>query len=535
MDAAEIDKSWQAVGNVALARAIGSPKFLLRHTTYVAGSRAKETVRDDGIRRTVVRVLPMSYAPEPAAMGLLSHAAFALKHELPNLGLLAATFRRVPPRAMADYVALAPTGAYARRLGYLYEWLTGADVLGLLGPQFAVGGNFVNVLDPERVVTGEPVRVPRWRVDDNLLGTAAYAPMIERTPGSVTLGYDWRGAVAQSLGGLAPGADLLHRTLGYLYRKETRSSFLIERDTPSAARSERFIAALQQAGRSTASQMLSETSLTGLQRLIVDERFAAPAFRAHQNYVGSVARWENVVHYVPPPPELLPGLMAGLASAVERMGAADPVAQATVASFGFVFHHPFEDGNGRIHRFLLHDCLVRRGVVPDGVALPVSAAIMEDAAGYDRTLEAYSKLVGDVAQTEMDAKGALTVTNPAEAAWVWRYPDLTPQMEFLGKAMRRALAMIPEEILHLMRHDAVVTSARDVIDLPDARLNELLACIHSNHGRLSKAKRGRFAALTDAEVQAVEKCYEAGYAAGPETTAVPAAIPDPARTPGRRS
>ena len=39
----------------------------------------------------------------------------------------------------------------------------------------------------------------------------------------------------------------------------------------------------------------------------------------------------------------------------------DPVVAATVSSFAFVFIHPFEDGNGRIHRFLIHYMLSKRG------------------------------------------------------------------------------------------------------------------------------------------------------------------------------
>ena len=33
-------------------------------------------------------------------------------------------------------------------------------------------------------------------------------------------------------------------------------------------------------------------------------------------------------------------------------GLMDPIVAAAVLAFGFVYVHPFEDGNGRIHRYL---------------------------------------------------------------------------------------------------------------------------------------------------------------------------------------
>jgi Fic family protein len=40
----------------------------------------------------------------------------------------------------------------------------------------------------------------------------------------------------------------------------------------------------------------------------------------------------------------------------------DPVVYA--AAFGFVFIHPFIDGNGRLHRYLLHEELSTLGFTP---------------------------------------------------------------------------------------------------------------------------------------------------------------------------
>jgi Fic family protein len=46
------------------------------------------------------------------------------------------------------------------------------------------------------------------------------------------------------------------------------------------------------------------------------------------------------------------------------------VAIAALVAFGFVFIHPFGDGNGRIHRFLIHQVLSTEGFTPSQPAVP---------------------------------------------------------------------------------------------------------------------------------------------------------------------
>jgi hypothetical protein len=58
-------------------------------------------------------------------------------------------------------------------------------------------------------------------------------------------------------------------------------------------------------------------------------------------------------------------------------------------SFVFVFVHPFEDGNGRIHRHLIHHMLAMRGFSPIGVVFPVSAAILDRSAVRGRAVPAH--------------------------------------------------------------------------------------------------------------------------------------------------
>jgi Fic family protein len=58
-------------------------------------------------------------------------------------------------------------------------------------------------------------------------------------------------------------------------------------------------------------------------------------------------------------------------------GGLDPIVSAAGLAFGFVFIHPLEDGNGRIHRWLLHHVLARRGFNPAGANFPGSAIFLK--------------------------------------------------------------------------------------------------------------------------------------------------------------
>ena len=292
-------KLLQPVGNLALAMEAGLPLRLLRQVTYVGGAREREIIREeDGIQR-VERHLPLIYTPA-ATEGLLGHVAFALKHEVPYLGLLAVVFRRIPASDVGAYIAASPTGAYARRIGHLYELLTGQDLTPFL-QGVTIGGNYAELLDSTQLVTAEQPqqRDTRWRIFNNLPGSSAYAPLIERTEAvEYTLKHNWRDEAAAALATGSGDEALLRRALNYLYIKETRSSFEIERETPSEARAARFVDALKQAGQGSTADALSEKSLSSLQNLIVDARYAESGFRRIQNYVGASVRWKNIVHQI---------------------------------------------------------------------------------------------------------------------------------------------------------------------------------------------------------------------------------------------
>ena len=59
----------------------------------------------------------------------------------------------------------------------------------------------------------------------------------------------------------------------------------------------------------------------------------------------------------------LKSLMNGLLNTNNHLqnSSYNPVLTATTIAFGFVFIHPLSDGNGRIHRYLIHHILIWMG------------------------------------------------------------------------------------------------------------------------------------------------------------------------------
>lgn len=209
--------------------------------------------------------------------------------------------------------------------------------------------------------------------------------------------------------------DILNRANNYLYKKETRSSYQIEKEEPTPERIERYASLLSNAGKKDIIDLLSEESLVLLQNLIVDQRFAATGFRDFQNYIGQTTwNYDEIIHYICPPPEFLPDLMKGLSNTAIKMEGVSPIVRATAIAFGFVFIHPFEDGNGRIHRFIIHDLLSRDNFLPAGMIIPVSAHMVNNLKLYDEALEAYSKPIMQIIKYTKNKKQKLTILNASE-------------------------------------------------------------------------------------------------------------------------
>ena len=296
--------------------------------------------------------------------------------------------------------------------------------------------------------------------------------------------------------------------------KRPESSFAIEQNNPSPTRTERFINLLRVAEQE---DFCRKQSLIELQNYIVDDRYRDTDYRQTQNYVGETVAWQSErVHFACPRPEDLVDLMDGLVAAHRRMESGDTsaVVHAAAVAYGFIFLHPFEDGNGRIHRFLIHNILAKRGFTPPGVIVPVSAAMLKSSVDYDGSLEAFSSNLMPLVEYSLDEEGYMTVHN--ETANWYRYIDMTQQAEDLFSFLARAIETeFADELAFLNNYDAVKSSLKEIVDMPDRQIDLFIRFCLQNNGRLSKRKReSHFDRLTDDEIEAMEEAVLSAYGDG---------------------
>lgn len=463
-------------------------------TSSIIEHGGAKTIREGGKEH---HLLPSQYDPGPSLGGQLE---FALKHEGLNLEMLAALFERESLERITEVVNEKPLGQYRRRIWYLYEFLTGER---LPLPDLRQG-NYVPLADPDRyVVSRTPRRSSRHRINVNLLGGRGFIPAIRKTEAlqqAQARKYDE--LARRTIRDIPP--EVLARAVSYLYTKETKSSFQIEHEEPDVQRISRFVKLLRDAERKSFAE---KGALIELQSAIVDPRFAASDYRSVQSYVGAThAFGREEIHYVCPKPEDVPSLMEGLIAAFEQMSdeGIDPVLCAAVLSFGFVFIHPFDDGNGRIHRFLIHNVLARTGYAPSGVIFPVSASMLQQMREYDEILESFSVPLQSLVNYSLNENGEMSVDGSTDRHY--RYMDFTAICEKLYKFVEdTVMRQLPQELAFLRRYDAAKRAIRRIVDLPDQLLDLFVKGCAQNHGRLSSKKReSHFKMLSDEEIRRAE-------------------------------
>jgi hypothetical protein len=424
---------------------------------------------------------------------------FALKYESVDLSLLALLFESINSNELCQWLRKTPSSVYARRACFFYEWLTGNELpLEGLVPSKS---RYVDALNPDQQFCAKAgSRSKRYHIIDNLPGTRDFCPLVRKTDFLNAMEQkDLQAQIKNTLAQYDP--DLLQRAAAFLYLKETQSSFEVEREKPNANKAQRFADLLKQADTRTP---LTAERLSQLQNAVIDPRFHEYIWRSEQNWIGKDLGYRKQIDFVPVRPNDLPSLMKGLIYLAEHDERhSSGVALAASIAFGFVYAHPFMDGNGRIHRYLIHHMLSAIGFTPRGIVLPVSAVILANLNDYIDVLEYFSRPLNQLTDYSPD-----TPDIPAKGNEVlyFRYFDATQQTEFLYRALERTIKEdLQKEIDYLLGFDLAYKQLNELLDWPAHNLELFIRVVQNNDGQLSKAKRkSHFDWMSDEEISEAE-------------------------------
>lgn len=487
-----------SVGYEFLRESLGLSAFAPPRPAYI-GPVTRRQVTGDRL------AVPRNVAPDSDRP--LAHVLFALKHEGTNLQILAEAMLRISAADMLAELNQAPNGSYIRLACFLWEEFNGEE----LSPIPPIGGTVQPLFDPKKYLTGPVVRNGRWRVAFNGIGSMKYCVTVERTEAIETsLRSQILGRTKEFIESL--GAEMMDRALSWAYLHETDSSFAIEREAPSEDKARQFVELLKQAHEP---RELSEEYLVELQNVAITNPYdKAASFRFEQNWLSGPGRGALSVTYIPPAPALATELMTelmSLASTAPRV--IDPVVAASIISFGFVFIHPFMDGNGRLSRFLFHYTLCRSGMLDKGLLLPVSIAMKRHETDYLAALRAYSRPARSKWDVRWIGDDTFDFTFRGSDA-IYRYWDATPCVEFGYQMAEEALEIeLRQETKYLAAYDRITRAVNERYDVRSSDLSTLVRSCLENNNTVSNNRRRTYSVRVPAGVfDLIESEARAAYA-----------------------
>lgn len=441
----------------------------------------------------------------PAPEDLLGHVAFALKHEGMNLQVLAQVLPLIPEIDIRCAIDSSPNSQYLRKACFLWEHFSGRSI------QRAVQNirqSYVPLFDSSQYVTGPGIKNSRWRVTFNGLGSLDYCVTVRRTkPIESLLNQDVLQRSELFFKSLPQ--TVADRTLAWAYWTETWDSWAIENESPSEGRAVRFVNLLKKARYR---DRLDESYLVAIQNDLVSNALVrATAFRTEQNYLSNGLPGSLGVTYVPPDPTLARQLMDELmAMANASPSNVDPLVLASIVSLGFVFIHPFMDGNGRLSRFLFHQVLRSHGALDDSVLIPVSIVLRRGESEYLEALRAFSEPVTRYWRIRSRDEKGLALTFEGHPA-LYRYWDATKGVELMLNATKLVIDQdLKREVVFLKRYDEIYRRIDQEFDVVNMDLTRLVRFCLEQNGQISGDRRRQFEHKVPQEVfDALEQAYHA--------------------------
>ncbi len=395
-----------------------------------------------------------------------SHLEFAIKHENLDLLVLKYILKSFSKEELIKNIQTNPKRTINKKIWFYYEFLLDEK----LPLDDLPTGRYTNLLDAKKYFTkNNPIKSKRHKINNNLLGTNRFCPIIQKTQKlqhyiSSNFSIEINSIINQA------SKSLLRRASSFLLLADSKASFEIEGERVTKNRIENWGKIINQAGE-------IPLSLKEIQRLhatlIGDTRFIKIGLRDDEVFLGDRDR-ENY-----PLPEFIGAKSKDLETLMEdwlalhkelTQNSIDPVLHAVIIAFSFVYIHPLQDGNGRIHRYLLHHILAKRGFYPKGVIFPLSSVILEEIERYKEILVEHTKPLMSMIKWEATSTGNVRVVN--DTSDLYRFFDITKSCEFIYETIEKTIKeTLPNEIKYIKTFDIACYEINEIVAMPDNMVN----------------------------------------------------------------
>ncbi len=432
---------------------------------------------------------------------LFSHLQFAMRYEAVDIYILKRFFELYEKKQLEKDIYKEPTGKYNRKIWFLYEWLMN-DLLDLPDLNQA---NYVDLLDSKIQFSVEATKSSRHRINNNLPGNRNFCPLVRRTDRLENfINMDLTSSISKGLESIEK--NIIKRSAAFLLLKDSKASFAIEGENPPSIRARNWGKIIGQAGN----KELSISEIERLQKIVIgSKKLKDMGLRKGEGFIGIHDRdsFEPLPDHISARAKDVNSLLDGLFHTQQKLSKSyyNAVLSAATIAFGFVFIHPLADGNGRIHRYLIHHILAEKGFTNKDMIFPVSASILKKIVEYQEILEKFSQPRLDLIDWKQDENHNVSIINHTKD--LYRYFDATIYAEFLFSCVEDTIVnIIPKEIEYLEKYDKLTTYINSIVSLPNTKVDLLIKYLFQNKNKLSKNKRKKeFEELNDIDVNKIEE------------------------------
>lgn len=435
------------------------------------------------------------------------HLEFSLKHEKIDLLILKSILNASPMEELSEHINKNPKAILKKKIWFLYEFLLQKT----MPIDDLPAGKYDDLINSEKYfVTNNPIKFKRHKINYNLLGTFDFCPIIRKTEKLKNYINKNLSLKTSELLGNVPKA-IMRRAASFLLLSDSKASFEIEGERVAKNRIERWGKVINEAGK----KVLSIDEIERLHAILIhDTRFNKIGLRDEGVFLGDHDRnGEPIPEFIGAKSDDLETLMNRWMTVNKYLseGKIDPVLQAVVIAFSFVYIHPLEDGNGRLHRYLLHHVLGQREFYPKGMIFPISNVILDEIDTYRDVLVEHSSPLMESIEWETTDKNNVKVLN--ETIDLYRFFDCTRACEFIYSCVEKTIEeILPEELNYLESFDNTYKEISQLLEMPDNEIKKLITFILQNNGVLShNKKKSYFPLMENSELEEVQEIVKSNF------------------------